>query len=429
MKKMYYLIFVLLISGNTVFCQSLLSFPSEKTIEQKQNLKITKQLDPSKDATSRWYNYGDAIDLLWGGGVGEYSANYLFPDSTMQVEYSGGVIAGTWIHKIADVFDPTSSVFNDPTLFPGELNILKSSTYTLDSMEIYCVYMRGPSSSTAIDTLLVELKLGNFPTGTSGFSYFGPTSPVSINLGTDTTKFISLLYTHATNSFGYVPDYTIKIPLDESFANDTLSNGLNVVKIAPDLNVGPNQLAYVSVSFIPGYSWSPNVSLMVDYNRFRFLSLDEGENFPIYTKSDWNVSYILPQDVRYNDAGGWNGRYIPSFAYMGGASMTYSYVHHAIYYKITDPDVSVPENGFNETLANAYPNPVQANAEIIIPVRTNDPNATLVISDIFGREVKKFYNLSSDRVVVSTFDLNPGMYLYTLNSGNRTVTKKFTVVK
>jgi hypothetical protein len=430
MKKMYFLIGIILLSGLASFGQSIINFPEDKTLEQKENFKFIKHQNPAKDATSRWYNYGDAMDLVWGGEVGEYAANYLFPDSTMQVEYAGGVIAGTWIHKIAEVFDPSSDIFNDPSFYPGELNIEKNSTYTLDSMEIYCFYMRGPSSSTAIDTLLVEIKLGNFPTGTSGFSFFGPTSPVSINLNTDTTKFVSLLYTHATNSFGYVSDYTIKIPLDEAFADDTLLNGLNVVKIAPNLSIGPNQLTYVSVSFIPGYVWSPNVSMMIDYNRFRFLSLNEGGNFPIYTKGDWNVSYILPQDVRYNDAGGWNGRYIPSFAYMGGASMTYSYLHHAIYYKITDPDVSIRENGMNEKLSNAFPNPVHANSHLIIPVKTNDPHATIVISDIFGREVMKFSNINNEQqIIVDTSGLKEGLYLYSLQTGQQKLTKKFTVVR
>jgi hypothetical protein len=431
MKKVYLLILTVLICGTAVTGQNSLIFPANRNIDQQQITKFKPHETPSNlKSVSRWYNYGDAIDLILGG-VGTYAANYIFPDSTMQVVYTGGVVGGTWIHKIGDVFDPTAYFFNDPTNYLGELNLLKESTYTLDSIEYYGFYMRGVQSPSVVDTLLVEVKVNNYP---GSFSYFGPTSQVSINLGVDTVMFVDLLYDQATNSFGYTATYSYKIPLTVAVANDTLDNGINVIGVAPNLTIAANQHFYVSYSFIPGYAWMPNADSMVNNNRLRFLSMNENPgNFPVYTKHDWNASYILPQDVRYDAGGGWNGSYIPSFAYMGGASNTYSYIHHAIYYKCTGVTdfafVSVPENETEYALAGAYPNPVNANSSMIIPFNTNDANASLIITDLLGQEVMKFNKIYDGKVVVNTSGLNAGIYFYTLVSGKNTSTKKFTVVR
>lgn len=431
MKKIYLFVLTALICGTTVKGQSSLTCPAGKNLDQTQITKFKPHESPStQKGVSRWYNYGETMDLVLGG-LGTYAANYLFPDSTMQVVYTGGVVGGTWIHKIGDVLDPTVYFFNDPTTYSGELNLIKESTYTLDSIEFYGFYMRGVQSPSVVDTLLVEVKVNSFP---GSFTYFGPTSQVSINLGVDTVMFVDLLYDQATNSFGYTTDYSFKILLTEALANDTLDNGINVIGVAPDLTITANMHFYVSYSFIPGYPWLPNEDSMVNNNRLRFLSLNENPgNFPVYSKHDWNVSYILPQDVRYNVAGGWNGSYIPSFAYMGGTTNTYSYTHHAIYYKCTGVSdfgiVSVPEYETEAALADAYPNPVTANSSMLIHVNVNDDNASLIITDILGQEVMKYNKISDGKVVVNTSGLNAGIYFYTLVSGKNTTTKKFTIVK
>ena len=431
MKKVYLLFLAIMIAGS-LMGQNVLTFPSGKLLDQKTITKIKPHQSSSavKD-NSRWYNYGDAIDLLLNG-TGEYASNYLFPDSTMQVVYIGGVLGGTWIHKLAEVFDPTVMAFNDVTYYPGELSLKKTSSYTLDSIEFYCLYLRGHKSPTSVDTLIIDVAVKNFPTASS-ISYFGPTSTISINLGTDTTKFIRLAYNQATNSFDVNPHSTYKIPLTVASANDTLPNGLNVFGVAPNLTINSNQHFYVSVSFKPGYVWVPNADSMIAYNRCRFLSIDENlDNFPVYTKGDWNVSYILPQDVRYNTASSWNGYYIPSFAYMGGTTNTYSYTHHAIYYKCTGVSdfgfVSVNENeNVNDLLGNAFPNPINGNNDLIIPVNTED--ATVIISDVFGKEVFRLNKIINGKISVNTTSLSAGLYFYTLQSGKNSVTKKFTVAK
>jgi hypothetical protein len=432
MKKIYVLALMLMFVG-TVIGQNSLTYPSGKVLDQNQISKIKlHQSNSTVKASERWYSYSEAMDML-NGGLSEWNGNMLFPDSTIGVNYSTG-IGGTWIHKLADVLDPTSIIFNDNSFFPGEMAINRNSTYTFDSIEMYCFYVRGYKAAGITDTMIFDVAVINNPSVSGGFSYFGPTSAVSINLQTDTTKFYDIAYTQSTNSFGENPHTTYKVLLDDVLSNDTLPNGLNVIKCAPNVSVPASKILAISVSFKPGYTWTFMDSL-TSYNWLRFESLNEGPGaFPAYTKGDWNCSYILPQDVRYNTAGGWNGSYIPSFAYLGGTSNTYDYLHHVIYYKLTGVSdygtVSVQENNAAENiLGNAYPNPVNGNSEIIIPVNTHDANATLVISNVVGQQIMTINTIQNGQVVLNTSELNAGLYFYTLNTGKNTTTKKFTVIK
>jgi len=425
MRK-FYVLLITLLATSVAFGQSLNPMQAGRKLDDKHIAKFKPHHNNAKNE-SRWYNYGEAMDVVLGG-VAEYNANYLFPDSTMLVNYVGGVVAGTWLHKLADVLDVTSTIFNDAGFFPGMMYLTSTDQYQLDTIEIYGVYLRGPMSPNAVDTLLVEVAIKNAP---GGYSYFGPTSPVSINLGTDTTAFVDLPYQQSTNHFGVSGHFNYKVPMDVAFAADTVPGGLNIIRVLPNKIANANQLVYCSVSFIPGYTWNPNTDSMISYNRFRFLSLDENPGqFPLYTKWDWNVSYILPLDVRYNQAGGWNGSYIPSFAYMGGSTNTYSYIHHAIYYKIMGPPVGINENiADGSLLGDAYPNPAGHQGDMIIPVSSEAIGSILTITDILGNDIISYNDFTDGRVIVNTSNLRSGMYFYTLKNGDKKTSRKFVVTE
>jgi hypothetical protein len=401
-----------------------LTFPSNKVLDHHQisKLKIHQTTSGDKTAMSRWYNYGDAMDYQLNGS-GQYTANYLFPDSTMRVEYGGGVLGGTWIHKLGDVFDPTSWVFNDPTFYPGAMHLYKANNYVLDSIKVYGYYVRGHKTPTAVDTLIIDVAIANFPTASGGYSYFGPTSGVSYNLYTDTTKFVNLAYTQSTNTFGVNPHTTYKILLTAAVAHDTNVDGTNKLGVAPNLVVLANKHVYVSVSFKPGYTWVHNVDSMTANNSFRFLSMDENPgNFPVYTKNDWNASYILPVDVRYNLAGGWNGSYIPSFAYMGGVTNTYSYIHHAIYYKATVTTTSVNENGNENNTFTIYPNP--AGESFTIDHALNPGyNSVVEIYSLDGKLMQQIA-IEQSKTEVNISSLSSGIYVVKITGNNEVYTRK-----
>jgi hypothetical protein len=435
MKKIYVVTLMLLVSVMAMGQQML----PASMIKVYGAVKMTNKVIPPpannhfkidrEKGNDRWYNYGEAMDVLLSG-IGELSANYLFPDSTMLVNYSGGIVAGTWIHKLGDVFNPAAANFNDAGYFGGELQLNKNSTYTLDSIQILGFYLRGVNTPSATDTLLVEVA-ANAPA-----TYTYTLDPdICNNLNTDTVKWYTIPYTQSSNSFAVNPHSHFKIPLNAAVANDTLSNGMNLFSIAVNLPVGANQVVFTSVSFIPGYTWTPNADSMSQHNSFRFISMNENPSgFPMYTDNDWNASYIIEDDVRYNTGGlSWNGKYIPSWAYMWGTTNTYGYVHHSIYYKCTGltnfGSVSVEEHSAEGiALGNAFPNPVNVGTELSIPVNSNEPSV-LIVSDIFGKEIATYSQINSNMVSISTSELSAGVYLYTLVSGENATTKRFVVVE
>lgn len=429
MRKIYLTFAILLAFGWASAQQAVTSLnaPANKKVETNLTLnsKAIQSYFNTKNskASNRWYNYGFAVDNF-NMGTAEWSGNYLFPDSTILVNYSTSY-GGPWLHKLGDVLDVNSEMFNDDNIAEnvGELHMSDASSYVIDSIEIWGIYWRGASSPNATDKIRINVALKSRPYG-NGFSYFGPTSAVAVNLKTDTVKMLMTPYTQSSNSFGITPNSQFEVDLTAATENDTNEMGLNYVKIAANITVPSGKIPVLSYEFIPGYTWSANTDTITNFNRWRFLSLNEGAGvFPLYTKGDYNMSSVIPQDVRYNDAGGWNGYYIPSFAYMGGSSNDWDYVHHAIFYLCHETNTGI-NNSFDNSINTAYPNPVSKGSDLVIKLSSK---SDIVITDVVGKVVNHISaeNINDGKAVVNTSDLTPGVYFYTVNK----LTKKFVVVE
>lgn len=409
------------------------------TITKQVNLKSLTPHSYSK-GTTRWFNYGEAIDSLFGG-VATIYGNILFPDSTIIVEYSGPTYGGPWIHLIGDILDAHDFDFNDPSLFPGSLAITNSSTYKIDSIALYGIYERHTVDSI-VDTLEIEVAVNNVLP-----KYYFVGSAINTNLNADTVYIHGLTYSFANNSLGLAGKKTYKFPLTKQFYADSLANGLHYIEIlTADLpTVTANKYVVSSVKFIPGYSWIPNVDSLADFNAFHFLSfLENPGNWPAYTKRDFNISYIIPQDVRYNlsPSPGWNGLYVPSFAYMGGTPITtddYSYEHHLIYYLVNCQtncgNVSVDDYSSNKQfqLGDAYPNPTNTESEFVIPFNLSSlsEQMELVIYNQLGQVIQtiEYTNIAQGdhQIRINASELTSGMYYYSLTVNGDRLTKKLFV--
>ncbi len=285
---------------------------------------------PAANYFSRWYNYGETMQL-YHSMPGTVYDDYLFPDTTILGTVGFGLLR---THKIGDVLDVTSPLYNDVNLHPNDLHLGSMASYYLDSVAVHIIYDRFIVDTTIVDTLLIELVVNtNLST-----VYFAPNSAVTQNLGTDTVFLKSLPYHYQSNRLNVQNKHVYKVPLTyRDFQNAIPNNGEMVVKIATDdlPQIMPGRLVASSVGFIPGYSWTQHVDNITSKNGVKFLTRKQRPNqFPHYIKHDYNISYTIPTDVRYNLAPGWNGLYIPSFAYMGGATGSFPYEHHMIYYKV-----------------------------------------------------------------------------------------------
>lgn len=339
MKNLSLFLICLVLSVFT-FAQSSNSVPNQATSGPKHGnilpskiIKSTKshfhnQASQSK-SSSRWYNYAFEVDELLGN-IGTSSANFIFPDTTINVSY-GSTIGTPWIHGIGVILDPTSDWFNSSQP-SGTMLISKLDSFQLDSIGFYCFYDRN-LGSTITDTLVIQYRITP-----STYQYWiaATSSWVSTNYGTDTLMFKSINHDiSGTISTNYADNYaTIKLPLTATEANDTLANGLNFFKInIPNgLNVPAGNVIDASFTFIPGYTWTAGVDLLANKNTLRFISMEEnGDNgglgtYPSYIKGDWNSSQILPTSWKHT-----YNNYYPEYGY----AASYGYENHWIEFKLT----------------------------------------------------------------------------------------------
>jgi len=434
MKKIITLLVVIFFTGS-LFSQVALNLPEKDIALKFQNAKINKTFFKNgfKATNERWYNFGETMDIFYGN-TSVLFGNNLFPDTTILVDYGTSGFSGPWIHMLGDVLDVKSSFFNDVTLHPGELAMGAQSTYNVDSIGILCYYERNMADPNIVDTLLIEVTVNN----NLQTPYFAA-SGINTNLGADTVYVHLINYSQPTNTLNYTTKKQYKFPLTAQFFADSLDNGFHYVEVSTaDLpTVTAGKYVATALSFIPGYTWVANVDTLTQKNRFFFVSFKEQEDmFPVYVKRDFNISYIIPQDVRYNDAGSWNGYFVPSYAYMG-TTADYSYEHHLVYYKTTcatncgEVGMAQTVNNATTSLGDAYPNPALNNMSINIPLSVNTNNATLTVKNILGQIITQYnsFNLGNNEITISTSNLSSGIYLYTLEAGNQIITKKFTVNK
>jgi hypothetical protein len=397
---------------------------------------------------SRWYNYGDAVNCSYTGTnpgtTSVLNGNYLFPDTSINAMF--GTTKGTpWIHWLGDVFDPKSAYFNNATYanVNPAIDIDKTKSYTIDSLMVAIGYTRH-TASAIVDSLIVEI--GMVPAATATYVFYNSGSApdaIPANLGTDTVLFKGIQWSYTNKNLTATNKMRYAVALKVA---DTVGGNHFISIATPTLAAFPaNSLAVSSVSFKPGYTWVANHdTLDKTKNYINFLSNQEnsGTSFGTkYTKRDWNVSYVIPNDVCYNTAttSGWNGFYVPSFAYDGGTADNFPFEHHLIYYKVSCATCNmvstndIKQDGF--AIGNTYPNPVSQGTDIVIPVTLDvRAKASIVVYDILGKQVGAVLqenNLitGSNEVKLSTRNLQPGIYSVSVSVGHAVKTIRLVVTK
>ncbi|MDY0215716.1 MAG: T9SS type A sorting domain-containing protein [Bacteroidales bacterium] len=419
MKKISTTLVVLLTFALTYGQMPTMNHPSGKKDDARlKNIQINKTKTNKDRSTSRWINYADAAQEMLGLEF-TLNANNLFPDTSIKVLYSGGEVGGPWIHALADVVDVTSLYFNDDFNSPGELLLNNNSQFKLDSILMYCFYDRNLGEDV-VDTLLVEILIND--TNLDSY-YFAGATAASYN--TDTLSFIGVPYASATNSLDNPNKISLKFPLTQEIAADTLSNGILTLGLGLDIPNVTFRIFTVAYSFIPGYAYTL-ADTLTSKNRFMFISYDEvdGGYMVTYNKRDYNSSCIVATDIRFelDPSSSWNGIYTPAYAY----GPTYSYDHHVIDYKVTGVSnfgyVGIKESA-NYLKVNAYPNP--ANSILNVELNSNE-NAVISIVNLIGQTVKVI-NTNDTFNTIQISDLTSGMYMLKVEQAGKTYTSKVVV--
>jgi len=435
MRKLYFTLAMLIGFGWAVAQNNQISVIKteanqiSKTDMEKINVgvkKFIKNRDNSstKAVKSRWFGFGFALDDQLGN-IASLSANNMWPDTTILVNYGTSGYKGPWIHSLGEAINPTSSYF-DPA-DPTDLTINKYMPYTIDSIGFYCIYSRGDNTPTAVDTLQFQVLVdgdGNYYWEQGGNPW------VMTDYGTDTLWFKGIKHDALIN-YTTDPMYmTYKLPLTAAMAVDTLSNGINYFKIPVNLSIPAGQTFVTAVQFIPGFTWTANVDTISNVNHMRFISYEENGDgggagtLPSYTKFDWNTSYILPAGWMSNPT---SSVYAPSYAY----TAPFGYEHHWIEFLLTADETGFANTKVNNlSVSQNQPNPFNGTTTINYTLNTKE-NVSLVVYNVAGAKVMELSEgvkvAGTHTIQLNAGQLNAGVYYYTVNAGDNSLTKKMIV--
>lgn len=392
--------------------------------------KINRSTISNKAAqiNSNWYSYVNAYENYYGQSLASASANTIFPDSTVLVNYGLAGYSSPWIHGIANVFDFKAEIFEN-SIDPGQ-NFEPSLPYTIDSVNTTGRYTR-VMGSAIIDTLVIRFHTSSINQLNSRGGWIA--GGITTNLGSDSVIYTRLAY-DSVNHKTVDPIKEIRILLDDVFAADTTDYGNHEINqfVNQAVAAGTGSSIYdgilgVTLEFRPGYTWTLNVdTLGVNLNSWRFYAweLNGDDTFPYYDKNDYNVAQLLDIDVRYNQSReNWNGLYIPMFAYMGGTA-AFAYESYEINVHITQNDnIGIKEN--NKVDFRVYPNPSNGNVNVRFGAIENGQYSVRLVN-IIGQDVyTENTTLSSGDIKSFRFEhLDKGVYLLNVSGkGLNTIQK------
>jgi hypothetical protein len=371
---------------------------------------------------SAWFNVLDFNELAFPG-VQTLSAMHLFPDSNIILGFDGtNAPVYAWIHKAANYMDPS---------FMAQQSIIddKLATYTLDSVSVGYAYLRG-SANTVTDSLIIQIIAENH----------------SLDYDLTDISYQDIVYNQATNSVKAgtgTAGVTILKRIAVALTEADSTSFYNQIKVAtPGIAAQTNSKKIGTVvSFKPGYTYTVADTLFDSHRTNTFLmwsAEQQGDGGgagtdPIYFgtvgdyTTDMNMSYLIPQDIRYNqNANGWNGYFIPTYAY----TTPFAYENHDIGYYLTVPTPTgvkeLQEKGF--ALGQNTPNPFAGSTSVNFQLAKDVNSAIFTVTDVMGRIIStQKVETTAGKHSININSLASGVYYYSLNINGNVITKKMIV--
>jgi hypothetical protein len=403
----------------SVFFLTLLLLIIVSVQVKSQNIQIVKGEIPveyerplySNSATggdvSYWFNYGEDIYEIADaeGGDVSYFRNFLFPDSTVLVEFTDG-LGSPWKHSLGQVFDPVSPLFS---VLSPEVN--QFTPYTLDSIGFFYRYYRFQDS--APDTIKVQVYENDNitfqpdPGWTSGASY----ASVDYDYQTRTGANFSHEYVYLLTN------------------NDTISTTQGFLKFPVNIPVNANEKVAATITYIPGNPFNSGDTIDVylepapTVQRNAFVVYEYRDNDFNLEPEHYNNQLNATTDVRYNiNANGWNGSYIPGTAWNAG------FYHLDMSFLITFNPSGINENSNHRI--NLFPNPADETITLNFSGTDNETIAVSII-DVAGREVgsvkESYTSPNLKHIMIKTEELTPGVYFCRVSG--KTFTENLSFVK
>jgi hypothetical protein len=424
MKKITLFIMLTMISAMVVNAQSTKTYKAAGELQQ-QKVQLDKQVvkermeqmraGNAKATDVRWLYAPDAVTNLFGGDWDGYAIT-LFPDTTMNRKYSDGTSGLTFFHSFAVTIDPFSSIYNlDPSTAWGPKESLH---YTLDSIRIPGFYTRNTAASV-VDTIVIQISNDQWSYNLSASDY----SWVYDNFGVQQMSVPAVLHDNKTwESTAANLIQTIKIPLTEA---DSSANGAYIVDYAMPTPLQFNEGATfnMSVTFIPGYAYTPFQDTINNLNQFSFWTYEQMTGaFPTYLE-DRNCSHAMNvwhyRDTTYD-------AYSPQYFY--GAD--YSLEYHDVAVKLTALNVNIEDANETLTVGQNTPNPFDGTTKINYSL-TNASDVMVEVYNVAGAKVMTVNEgvkaAGQHSLTIDGSALEAGVYYYTFTANGNRVTKKMIV--
>ena len=306
---------------------------AQQAIQPHPDVVYTPQMK-TNSITDYW---GNIVDQLSLSDLVFVSNASLFPDSTVKQLYPGPVVGGkptytlghTYLHAAGQIFDPKYG--NSP------VSVNRFNRYTLDSAAIYFRYTRRVNVS---DTLLIQI--------------YGNDKIERYNL-TDVEGIVrDKCGRIACDPITYKPaqaDRTIRYIL----TNQDTSVDINYrrITVPAQIEIAPDGIAAVAVSFIPGYTYQADDTLQQDWfpapvhkmNQFQILTYNDLSKQKLLM---YNNGIFLNKEFMSNPVA-WGDRLIPGNIYSDAFRYTYIDFHITVLNSGKEPLIVKEQN--------LYPNP------------------------------------------------------------------------
>ncbi|MCR9173264.1 MAG: T9SS type A sorting domain-containing protein [bacterium] len=365
--------------------------------QEEAQVKFSRSQAQNKDVYGGWYNFGSMIyDNL--GGV-DYFRNHLFPDSSVQVEFSNG-FGHVWKHSMGQVFDPA----DDNWAIGGVVPIDLTDSYTVDSIRVWYRYFRHQTQYP--DTIRIQV-------------FTEPNMNLYEDPWSNGQSYATTSYDYTTHS-GPNATQVINVLIDD---DDTSTVSQTTLDVEINQFVNANEIMGVVVDYLPGnpHNFADTIDQYLSpppTNQINaFIMYNFRDNNDQFYTGFYNHGWLIPSSIRYNEnVQNWNGWYYPGIAY-------FNYLDHSDIDFHVVGTVGLEET--EKTKFTVYPNP--ASDRIFIDSELNFSPQDIKIKDIRGRNVETIVNFTDNSINIAT--LSNGTYFVSIENDEVSGIEKFVIAR
>lgn len=421
---------------------------NEATRDMLAARRNATQQNANKGTTTgrRTYNYVELLitqtpttadnggfPYMWNpfNGISNYTSGY----DTMNYSSLGQIIQ-PWYNKWNSVF-----------AFPDQLAMSNDASYRLDTVIMYGSYQRNPNKPNVVDTMRFSFFYGSGPAGDNIESRVsaGPGSNAE-EFGLDTMKYVrvpydSVMYRARRGTSG-AAIITKNVPLTFVW-NDTLANGLEIVRVPVGMDVPAGNMVGMTAAFVTGdASFVPydtvllagaSNSVVSKYSMFRPWVFEQNVSaYPTYyPDNNYNNGLFKLNPLSGDPATTFRQWYFPQYWWTAPSTPEFPYVDFVISSNEWNGKVSVKNTNNIIGKVVAIPNP--ATSSVRIPVLLTDAaDVTVTLTNAMGQTVRSLNlgKVAANASVDATFnvaDLSSGIYFFTVDAAGQRATSRFTV--